>query len=520
MIAILPAVLAFAAGGVNLFLDRFRPKLAFRWSINFIAASLIVLVSAVVGLVNPLPVEFSLWQSDIIADLGLQIQFDPISWAFAMGLGFFLLFVVISREGNHALPSGGRSATAFFISGALFFMFSGMNLTALTAGLVALDLIQFAAEITILRQSNNSLNRSRRFGVRLTSIFLLLFSLYIPADNSMTVTGLAMSGWQSVMVLLAAGVRLGIFYPQLVGQSWTSQPEDVQPHDLLFSTSSGISGLVLISRFPVTDIPPIFFLVGLVFALLVSIILILGLLKEEHYQVCVSRLTAFAFVLAFVAALYSLRDAAVSWSISSVYAAILLTFGGRDQRLRRFILLTVVLLTIGLPFTPSWSGVNVYSVENLASLLFFMPHVLVTGLFFFSGWHSDIFAERQDGFQALLRRLVLILMLFAFAGFGVWAPLALNWRGNWWAAPSLLVFSTGLYAIRRRRPFAITQPGFDLLLDWLSLRWMRVAVRTFSRPFQRAFDLLSRVMEGDSGILWSMLLLVVLISILITLIQV
>lgn len=111
------------------------------------------------------------------------------------------------------------------------------------------------------------------------------------------------------------------------------------------------------------------------------------------------------------------------------------------------------------------------------------------------------------------------MMLLVFIGLGVWQALVAEWRGNFWSGGLVLILSLGIYFLLRSKRISIPQQLEAYVLRWLTFNWVGPIVQAIFRSVQNVVRLLTSVMEGASGLLWSMLLLVILISVLITLIQ-
>lgn len=101
----------------------------------------------------------------------------------------------------------------------------------------------------------------------------------------------------------------------------------------------------------------------------------------------------------------------------------------------------------------------------------------------------------------------------------MWGALNAGWRGNWWSGAFILVFAVIIYLLwRRLRPPWFENPP-DFWLNLAPFNWLPNTVRVIFRPVSRAFNLFNSIIEGESGILWSMLILVILLSLLATLVQ-
>jgi hypothetical protein len=102
-------------------------------------------------------------------------------------------------------------------------------------------------------------------------------------------------------------------------------------------------------------------------------------------------------------------------------------------------------------------------------------------------------------------------------------------QANWWLSGSVLVlmgFFFGADYFYKRR-FSIQQPRPNMVLTFFnkilkivdqifSLTWLMKLFTAFGSILSSAVNIFVRVLEGDGGVLWSFLFLVLLVSLMIT----
>jgi hypothetical protein len=521
LIGLLPAIFGFLAGGLNLLLDRLRPGFSYRWLINVIAASLILMMSLAAGFVNSQPVILRLWSDNSSTLFTLQVDFDPATWMFAIGYAFILVLSAITSPQNLEQIGDGKPASGFLIGGAVLLLFVSGNLFTLLIGWVLLEFIQSGYELFDPHRQIPTQEDVILVSLRLLAIFILMLSLFVPAGGTNEGQAAENTSWQSILVLFATGLRSGIFSPQLLVNYWKRKAATSEPYALVWVLAAVVSSLILLAKIPVTNLPTPALVLGTTGVILAGVIAFLLQSGERESRSRLPALVLFFASIAFGAALISQIEVATAWGTAAVFLVGLIYFHRNNGRLAVLIFAFVLLAGIGLPLTPTWPGSNLYSQSG--SLVFMM--LLIPQSLIFYQFAKDIRGERKTGggdgdFQNLLILIFLLLMLLSYLSIGLWQVLSLSWRGNWWSGGLILVLGVAGFLLWPRWQPEIFRTLPEIFLRLLSLRWFAGLLRGLFRTLSRTFGLINSILEGDSGILWSMLILVILLSLLVTLISV
>jgi hypothetical protein len=234
--------------------------------------------------------------------------------------------------------------------------------------------------------------------------------------------------------------------------------------------------------------------------------------------------------LAFASAVYGQPIASMAWGIGLLFSGSVLFL--MSYRIPN-ILFPGFLGLVGisaLPYSPTWEGVRLYgSVPRIQLTLFLLAHVLLVMGYFFLLAHVLLvmgylrFAlhhhkpdYKLEPWAWILYLLGLTLLPIMHFGLG-WitrsnALLSPNWLSLtvWGGA---LAVGLALLAVRflpRRLP--LPTRVMPTLQGVLSLSWLYAIVWWVYRAVSKLLAAISLILEGEGGVLWALLILILLIS--------
>jgi hypothetical protein len=224
--------------------------------------------------------------------------------------------------------------------------------------------------------------------------------------------------------------------------------------------------------------------------------------------------------LAVAGAVRALPFVSQAWGLALLISGgILFLFSTR--RLRYIWLPALGLFSIsGLPFTPLWRGMSLFVGWNLVySILFSMGiSFLILGYF----RHSFRVIDSGDEIESWARILYpvgLVLLPTIYIGlawFLKWFhPSQMGLQSVvWWlgALISILVSVTWYLIIRRTD---VTSPDNEFLRLSFSLRWLYRVFWGIYRSTSRLATYLSDLMEGEGGIFWTVLIMILLVTVIV-----
>jgi len=225
--------------------------------------------------------------------------------------------------------------------------------------------------------------------------------------------------------------------------------------------------------------------------------------------------------LALASALRAQPGASLAWGIALLFSGSVLFLTSARHPNLLFILILGLLGFSGLPFTPAWGGLEMYS-GDFSIWLLFLP---LAHAFLLAGYirHSLRPGERLEGVERWVWVIYpLGLLVLPIAHF-----LAAWWGGNL-INENLLSFSwlqlipslaaLGLAAIfwrlQRSKPLWVSVAS-RILRPSISFGWLYKLIWYIYRGTGKIVGFISEVLEGQGGVLWAFLLLTLLMAFLV-----
>lgn len=510
-----PLVLLLVAGlltGVALT----QPKFKYYWLIAVLGV-LIAWPLAAFALQDPSPTRLELvqWESISLYQESPALLMDEFSWPFVFALASLALAVLLTD-----VARAGESNWSVW-SGSLFLIALGMLAVSagnpLTLALLwaAIDLAEFVILLGTVETKEMRERLVVGFSARVGGTLVLLGARLLAEAGGSSLDLSQVSQNYSIYLLLAAGLRLGVIP--------LHQPflREVPVRRSLGTTSrlvSAASSLILLVRTATAGVqsPAVGFMLAL--SCLAALYAAISWLRSRDeldgrpYWL----LGAGSFALA--AAVQGQAQAALSWSLALLFSgSLLFLYSGRHISIRVLVALGL-LGFLGLPYTPNATGMQVYRMPiGLGDIVLLLAHsLLVVGYLRHGMRLTPPLAGVERWVWAIYPWGLTLLPLVHF-GAGWWllgsAGIELPWQGLAAAVLSAL----WILAARRLALQGLQAPLARLgsqLTGILSLEWLYRAVWRLYRPLRRLLDFFSNVVEGEGGVLWALLFLVLFMAIL------
>ncbi|MGB9669363.1 MAG: hypothetical protein ACPL0B_03155, partial [Anaerolineales bacterium] len=231
-------------------------------------------------------------------------------------------------------------------------------------------------------------------------------------------------------------------------------------------------------------------------------------------------ITTAAFM--FIAALKHQPAGVLSWGFIMISSGAGIFLCRLRNRYWTFWIVIQVLILCGIPFTPMWDLTRLYQdLFTIWTLGILFAHLLLVGGFF--RHYNQIKNEPIMGekWVSVLYGIGLSLLFFIpiLIGYSGWSQLLQSDTGysydpsrsflEYWSGLILLVCF--LIAVLLQNVIQINLPKPNLQgLDLLNFGWVLAFLRWVFRKFSGAFIFLDQIFEGQGGILWAFLVLILL----------
>jgi hypothetical protein len=509
MLFVLPVLVLLLAATILLVLHRIRPNFKYPWFIALVGS--LLAVAGVLLWKLDFPAQFSLpaWQPVNVLRFIPTWAVDGTSWTYALALVTLAAAVILTSVARaEKVPTHWAGTLALTALGILC-VSAGDPLTLIMVW-TAMDLVEL---ITMLRTTEGVV--PTRSVITAFSVRVVGTGLVIWADASSSTTLGAMSferlaAHSGIYLILAAGLRLGVLPLHL-----PYQRENVVRRG--FGTSlrliSAAASLILLARTPSSALNPAWT------PYLLALTAIPALYAGWMWMRASDEITGRPFWIIGVAALAvasSLRAnpaGSISWGLALILCGgMIFLYSSRHRSILWIPLLGLWGLS-ALPFSPS---AGAWTSPNSASwllLLLFLPAqaLLLAGYFRHTSHPGEKSFESQERWTRIFYPAGLLLLAACTILLGVWGWEGALQVGAWWAGVPVFLFAMGLVYLSgrylARSPGTVTRWG-----DVIRLEPVYRAINAILRAFENLARLVTSTLEGDGGIFWSILLLILILS--------
>lgn len=520
MFILITALFLFVTALALVILHVTRPGFRYAW-LTAVGGAFLTWVGVLLWQVF-MPLEFNLpsWQAGLFRDAPAFLA-DRLTWPYALGLASLALALVLTSVVREDFPDPLGWAGILALSG--FGLLAVLAKNPLTLALVwaAIDLADIAVQIRTVNGERANERVVAGFAARLLGTVVLILAGMVSLSTGSPLDFQTVQPNVGMLLVLAVGLRLGVLPLYL---AYTSEVDGRRGFGTALRLVSAASSLVLLARIPAEGALSPFAPFLLVF---VGIAAFYGGLQWIR---ATDELTGRPFwvigmgSLAIASALRGNPLGAVAWG-----AALLLTGGAlflstaQNKILLRILLILGVWGISSLPFSPAASGWQSGVPATWATWITF-PFLLAAQALLVTGFirHAMIPSaaaslESQPVWAKNIHPIGVGILLFSLTLLGLY-----GWDGSLTlgALPAGLTAAalTGaLYWLRPRLAFLNpvrahwVQPGerTSRLDSFYNLIW------NLYRQFGRLTGFLASLLEGDGGILWALLFLVLFLSLLV-----
>jgi hypothetical protein len=481
------------------------------------------------------------WGSVLLWQFNLPWRLMPVKWMpaapvaiapllFADSMAWYYALSLIALTAAIILTSAARSGHTGTSSWPEMLALGGLAVLSVLVdspfGLalvwMLIDLAQFM--IAVRRNTFSGEQVRFSFGIQLIATALILWAGVVGASSS---TGQTFSietapSQAGIFLLLAAILRISTLPFRLVDPS----VENVERRgfDTILWMASAVASLALFARVPIHEFDPRWLLVLLLLSALAA--LVSGwkwLFAPDELQGRASWFIGLS-ALSLVACLSGNPAGSVAWGVFMIlFGGILFLYSVRQIWLTRIFVLASLFM-LSLPFTltaSAWFG-------NLPLPFLLWPIFVLAHAMFAAGYLRHLFHPSEVEFAQLpnwsqatyVLGMGLLLLTILLGSIWGWAG-ALK-MGVWTTGVAVLLFSGIVFFASFYLPrIALLKPLIASGPPSINRKPSRLAVifsllaRVFSFFYQLIGSLsiyLSDLLEGDGGLLWTLLLLILLIS--------
>jgi hypothetical protein len=515
MLILLPVILMIVTALVLLFLGLARAKFKYPWILASAGATLAFASVFFWQIHFPQSISLPSWQlvtSFLYVPAWLA---DAVSWPYALALAALAAAVIwtsVVRAENDPMPWAGTLALAAL---GILAVAAGNPLTLLLAW-SAIDLFELITMLRSTEGESHSQGVIIAFAARLAGTGMVLSADLIAVSAGSPLDFRSIPPGTGIFLLIAAGLRLGVLPLHL-----PYRKDNVVRRG--FGTAlrlvSAASSLALLARIPPSALksPLAPYLLGL--ASIAA--LYAGWMWLRSSDEILGR-PFWILGFASLAVAESLRGNPVGstgWGVALILCGGMLFLFSSRRRSILWLPFLMLWAPSTLPFSLTGSA---WQAGNSISWLFIVPFLpaqalLMAGFLRHVLRPGETSLESQEKWVKLIYPVGLLILLAVALLLGIWGWTGARMLGLWWLSILVILLAAGFTFLELR--ILVRRPIGNPSSQWTHI--FRID-RFYSfldglyNFFRRIADVVTGALEGEGGLLWSFLLLVLIISILST----
>lgn len=501
MILLLPVFLLALTILLLALLRWLRPTFRYLWLVATGGALLAWISIWLWGTTPVQPLTTAGWQPFAVFEAPFVLQISALTWPYALGLATLALVMLLTAPARSALPAAGSWAAMLGLTGLGLLAVLAGNAVTLLMIWTALDLVELLAQLAGAEEPEHSEGAVISFSLRVGGTALLAWA----AARHAPLLFSAVPVEAGLTMVLAVGLRLGVLPLHL-----PLAPDSALRRDFgsVLRLTSAASALTLLTRLPAGAGPAVLALVGLA-----------GLYAGWNWLRARDELSGRPFWVIGMAALAVMSALNGNLVASAAWGSALVLGGGmlfvstlQHTWLKRLMLIAALQLT-ALPYTATastWSGAP--------SSWWFAALFLPTQILLIAGYCRHALRPAREAFAGQPRWTQIVYPLGLLSPLVILTVLGLSpWPGGraigvplfgWIAAGIGFPLAWLAGRIRRLRPSAHwVQAGMP--------RWQQAMGRLawgLYRWLGRQSIAVLGLLEGDGGLLWAMLVILLFIA--------
>jgi hypothetical protein len=525
MLVIIALIILLITPAVMIFIRLLRPRFAYQYLLalfsTLIAWPLVLLSRPDTFQMIPLIP----WQPESVFPYSPVLLLDHYSWPFALSVSTLVLGVMLTAVTRlNDIKWRTWAGSLLIASCGLLAVLAGNPLTLLIAW-AALDI----SEASILMvQANDALVRQKIIlvlSVRAAGIVVLLVAMIVAWSSGDNLSFLNIQPQSALLLLVAAGLRSGVFPLHI---PFILETQFRRGLGTTLRLVSAAASFILVARTATSGIDL------QIAPYLLALIAIAALYGAAAWATAPDELSGRTFwilgtvSLSVSASIRAQPEASIAWGVACVLSGALIFLASPRYRFLMPLLILGVLSISSLPFTPSWNGWQAYGVlpaqqtignlilHSLIAIIFFVVHILLIMGYLRILSHQvkptgDI--ERWTWVLYLPGLFILIIAQFIF-GFYELPELSTVPLAGWLSGVIVSIVSLSIW-IRGR--FLLYKVEFIPRYLWrlepvLHFSWLYRFLGAVYRLVGRIVTTISSILEGEGGLLWTMLIVLLLFS--------
>jgi hypothetical protein len=451
----------------------------------------------------------------------ITFAWDDVSWTLGFALVSLLVCLLLTAPARlqHRSSPVTWSANLTITAIGLLAVLAASPMAAVLAWIL-LDIIELVLLLRLIGGEKISLQAVAAFCAKAGGTLVMLWAMVQAHAAGGALTYADVRASTGVFILIAAGFRLGVL-PLYVPYSGDLPMQRGMSTTLRMTAQA--SSLAVLARLPGGLLSGFWMQALLIIAALAAFygaaMWVTARNETDGRQYWSLSLAGFSVA----AALHGDRLAVLTWGVVLIVSGGIISL--YSARSRGLIFLPVLGLVglVGLPFTPAAAGIAGLAAPplHIVDVLFILSLALLSaGYLRLSLMPGDTLAELERWVLGVYPPGLILLAVSGWLIVILESPGGLS-PGVWWASLVSLFLAAGLFWLLLAKAPAEeeTQAGAirffkSAVSPVLNLSWLYRILWVFLVGLQRILALITRMLEGEGGVLWAMLLVVLLLTVL------
>jgi hypothetical protein len=516
MLLLIPILLFLITASIMLVVRIVWSQFLYHWLIAVTGAMLAWIGMLVISLQIPLRITLYQWGPVSLLDGSPTLVLDRFSWPFAIALTTLALAVILT-DAARAAEADWSSWTATLILAALgLLVVQADNPLTLLLGWTALDLVEL---LILLAQVNQSQIRERvviAFSSRLFGSLLMVAGAMVASSAGENLTFESIPTQSSFFFILAAGLRLGVLPLHVPFFQELPIRRGLGTITRLVSMAAGLVLLVRTADGLAESLKAPYFDPLLALAALAGLYGGLAwFLAEDELEGRQAWILGTAS-LSLLAALKAQPTACLAWGLGALMSGGLLFLTSVHDRRLVWISGLGFLGFSALPYSPTWTGALSFTsaFHPLLVTFIFIQALLLAGYARHALQPGPSLAGVERWVWLGYPFGLLLLPGIQFVVGWQAQPVSEDLSMATWLVGPIALMVTALIMYLGYHFWNRTLRIISVLQKILSLNWFYRLLWIIYRNLGRLSEFFTSVLEGEGGVLWALLVLVLLLSVL------
>lgn len=490
-----------------------RPEFSYSWSLATVGTFLAWVSIIFWQLTLPTKLTIFSYSFKGVIDYSLNLTADGINYPYTIGILSLILAMILvnTLKASSVNPMRWVTILMYAILGLIAVL--AANPLTLVIGWALIDITGLIGSLSAAQDPLISENAVWSYSVRMIGLGMVLWAGILTSSQGLPADFSSIAQNVGIILLIGVLIRIGAL---LINLPYTKNSEIKTSHDTTIILVALVADLALLSRVNFIGDNHLFISV---FVICIGIIGLVSFINWLRRPEDISSRPFWMMGLATLAIAATLQGnpmGSVAWGSSCLFIGGALFFYSTRKKWLTTILLIDTFVISSLPFSltaTGWKSGFSQSWISLVVLLPFQSLIIASFIRSIALGKGENLDEQPNWVKILYPMGLLIIVLTGIIlGFTGWA--GAGQIGAWIPALIVVGITVALSLVMVRIPIAAT---FETSQIPNSIPWIDTVKGiwwTLFRTIRKLTDLFSVTIEGDGGFLWTILLLLLFVSIL------